>query len=123
MPKDKDKKEKKEKKGAKLPRKVAGVKMPKKLRKATRKAVDLAREPVVAEIVAAALLSAAAALRGEKGAKAAASGAEAAAGVGRKAVKLGDSLRALALDLAEQTLQGWQRSGGAKAGRSKRGKN
>jgi hypothetical protein len=120
MAKDKDKKAKK---GAKLPRKVAGVKMPKKLRKATRAAVDLAREPVVAEIVAAALLSAAAALRGDKAAKAATSGAEAAAGAGRKAVKLGDSLRALALDLAEQTLQSWQRSGSAKAGRSKRGKS
>lgn len=93
------------------------LKIPKTLRKAGKKAMKLAKEPVVTEIVAAALLSAAAALRGGKaggkaGAKAGArgieGGAQAAAGAGREAVKLGDSLRALALDLAHRTLESWE---------------
>jgi hypothetical protein len=104
-------------KGATLPKQVAGVKMPKKLRKATEKAIDLAREPVVAELVAAALLSAAAALRGDKAAaKAAQGGVAAAADAGRKAVKLGDSLRSLAIELAERTLQSWDRPAGGGGG-------
>jgi len=112
---------KKDKKtGATLPKEVAGVKMPKKLRKATEKAIDLAREPVVAELVAAALLSAAAALRGDKAAaRAAKDGIAAAAGAGRKTVKLGDSLRSLAIELAEHTLQSWDRPAASKGGRSR----
>jgi hypothetical protein len=96
--------------------------MPKKLRKANEKAIDLAREPVVAELVAAALLSAAAALRGdEAAARKAQDGIAAAADAGRRTVKLGDSLRSLAVELAERTLQSWDRpaGGASKSGRSK----
>src|SRR5688572_11291438 len=86
--------------------KSAGVKLPKKLRKLGRKAIKLAEQPVVSEIVAAALLSAAAALRetesGRKSAKRASG--DAAAG------KLGDSLRKLGLDLARRTLDAWDDS-------------
>ena len=49
-------------KAGKLPRKVAGVKVPKKLRKAGSAAMDLAQQPVVGEFVAAALTAAAASL-------------------------------------------------------------
>ena len=122
----KDKKAKVDKVGTKA------VKLPKALRKAGEKAMDLAREPMVSEIVAAALLSAAAALRDNKGVTRAAgtAGAEglAAAGeVGKQATKVGDALRGLALDLARRTLDNWecpksgksssgQREGGAKGG-------
>ena len=49
-------------KGAKLPKRVAGVKIPKQLRKAGKAAMDLAQQPVVGEFVAAALTAAAASL-------------------------------------------------------------
>jgi hypothetical protein len=118
MAKGKDKK--KDKKGKKD---EAGVRIPKPLRKAGKEALKLAREPAVAEIVAAALLSAAAALRGDKGAaKAGKEGAEAAAEVGRRASKTGDALRTLALDLARRTLDNWERPARAKGGSGKDGK-
>jgi hypothetical protein len=105
----------------------SGVKIPKPLRKAGKEALKLAREPVVAEIVAAALLSAAAALRGDKTAaglgkdgskaagKAGKAGVKAAAEAGREASKIGDSLRGLALDLARRTLDSWDRPAAAPA--------
>jgi hypothetical protein len=128
MAKDKDKKGA-GKKGKKAGRKEAGgIKIPKPLRKAGKEALKLASEPVVSEIVAAALLSAAAALRGDKvaakagksGAAAAGAAGEAAGNAGRQASKLGDSMRALALDLARKTLDNWERpaaetGGGGKA--------
>jgi hypothetical protein len=114
----KDKKDKKDKK-AKAGKQ--GVKLPKSLRKAGEKAMELAREPMVSEIVAAALLSAAAALRDNKnvGRAAGAAGEEglAAAGeLGKQASKVGDALRGLALDLARRTLDNWE----APSGPSKR---
>jgi hypothetical protein len=95
----------------------SSVKIPKPLRKAGKEALKLAREPVVTEIVAAALLSAAAALRGDKAAaKAGKAGVDAAADAGRRANKIGDSLRTLAIDLAKRTLDNWERPAAAKAG-------
>ncbi|TFI56488.1 hypothetical protein E2493_20005 [Sphingomonas parva] len=95
------------KKKTKIPKQVAGIKVPKKLRKAGNKAVKLAQDPIVGEVVAAALLSAAAALREGGGAKdgagAAAKGAEDAR---QQAGRLGDSLKVLAIDLARRTLEG-----------------
>jgi hypothetical protein len=96
-------------------KKSARVRVPKKIRKLGAKAMDLAQEPVVADIVAAALLSAAAALREGKDVKraaraagaAGAEAAEAAGEVGREAGKVGDSLRKLAFDLARRTLDSW----------------
>ncbi|HEX4736344.1 MAG TPA: hypothetical protein VH331_02160 [Allosphingosinicella sp.] len=111
--KDKDKKDK----GKKADK---GVKIPKPLRKAGKEALKLAKEPAVAEIVAAALLSAAAALRGDKAAaKAGKQGAEAAADAGRQATKIGDSLRTLAVDLARRTLDNWENPAPAKGGSGK----
>jgi hypothetical protein len=139
MAKDTDKKgsgKKGKKDGGKKAAKKAegGIKIPKPLRKAGKEALKLASEPVVSEIVAAALLSAAAALRGDKvaakagrsGAAAAGAPGEAAGTAGRQASKLGDSMRALALDLARKTLDNWERSparegGGGKGGKGKSG--
>jgi len=139
MAKDKDKKGSGKKKGggkkdAVGKKEAGGIKIPKPLRKAGKEALKLASEPVVSEIVAAALLSAAAALRGDKaGAKAGKGGAgsagaagDAAGELGRQRSKLGDSMRALALDLARKTLDNWERSparegGGGKSGKARRG--
>src|SRR5438270_10704069 len=113
MGKGKDKKDK----GKKADK---AVKIPKPLRKAGKEALRLAREPAVAEIVAAALLSAAAALRGDKQvAKAGKQGAEAAEDAGRRASKMGDSLRTLAIDLARRTLDNWEHPAPAKSGSGK----
>lgn len=126
MAKDKDKKgsgKKGKKDGGK---KAAGIKIPKPLRKAGKEALKLASEPVVSEIVAAALLSAAAALRGDKagksGAAAAGAAGEAAGNAERQSSKLGDSMRALALDLARKTLDNWERPAAATGGAGKGGK-
>jgi len=97
-----------------------GVRIPKPLRKAGKEALKLAKEPAVAEIVAAALLSAAAALRGDKtAAKAGADAAEGAADAGRKASAIGDSLRVLAIDLARRTLDNWEYKAPVQAGSGK----
>lgn len=106
------------KKKNKIPKQVAGIKVPKKLRKAGNRAVKLAQDPVVSEVVAAALLSAAAALRegsssDRKGAAAAADGG--AEDVRRQASALGDSLKGLALDFARRALEGLGDSERAKA--------
>jgi cell pole-organizing protein PopZ len=109
---------KKDAAGAKLPREVAGVKVPKQLRKIGNKAVKAASNPVVSEVVAGALLAAAAALRqgkdpktgagGGSGAGAGTGGAsggdESVAGVKRQVSRLSDSLKLLAIDLARRTL-------------------
>ena len=105
------------KKKNQIPKQVAGIKVPKKLRKAGNRAVKLAQDPIVSEVVAAALLSAAAALRegssaDRKGAAAADGGAEE---VRRQAGALGDSLKGLALDFARRALEGLADSERAKA--------
>lgn len=100
-----DKKAKKQGKAAGVSATVT-AKLPKKLRKAGAKAIKLAGQPVVSEIVAAALLSAAAALRDGKGARGG-------AGAAGKSAKSGESLRKLAIDLARRTLDSWDRQTGA----------
>ena len=102
----------------KIPKQVAGIKVPKKLRKAGNRAVKLAKDPVVSEVVAAALLSAAAALR--DGAAPERKGAPGATGAGeeevrRQASALGDSLKGLALDFARRALEGLSDAERAKA--------
>ena len=110
-------------------KKSGGVKMPKKLRKIGKKAMKLADNPVVSEVVAAALLSAAAALRENEGArrravKAGTVALDAAESMTKDSGKVGDSLRKLALDLARKTLDNWDRadtSASPKAGASNAG--
>jgi hypothetical protein len=50
-------------KNSKIPKRIAGVKVPKELRNAADLALQLSRHPVVADIIAAGLLAAAAALK------------------------------------------------------------
>ena len=125
----KDGKGKKDKKN-KVPKEIGGVKVPKKLRKLGNEAAKLAREPVVAEVVAGALLAAAAALREGKdpkgtigaalkgGAKSAVGGGKGKArsddgeGVGR----LSDSLKLMALDFARRALEPREKTGEAPHG-------
>ena len=110
---------KKSKDKVKIPKRIAGVKVAKAVRKAGNRAIKLAEQPAVSETVAAALLAAAAALRdppaAKRAARAAADGAEEA---GQEAIRLGDSLRRLALDMARRTLDAWE---AADAKASKRG--
>jgi len=104
-----DKKAKKDKAGIKVPKRIAGVKVSKAIRKAGRQALKVAEQPAVSEVVAAALLAAAAALRDPPATKRAAGAAADSAGeAGQEAIKLGDSLRKLAIDMARRTLDAWE---------------
>lgn len=99
--KDKDK--------TKVPKRVAGVKVPKAVRQAGRTALKLAEQPIVSETVAAALLAAAAALRDPPATKRAAGAAAGAAGeAGKDSIRLSDSLRKLAIETARRTLEAWE---------------
>jgi hypothetical protein len=102
------------KKGNPIPKEIAGIKLPKELRKAGRKAVKLVKDPVVSEVVAAVLLSAAAALRAgtkEKSgstpaADAAKTAQDAAKTAKREASAVGDAVKLLAVDFARRTIEG-----------------
>jgi hypothetical protein len=89
----------------KIPKRIAGVKISKAVRKAGKSALKLTETPAVSETVAAALLAAAAALRDPPAAR---RGARASADAAREAIGLGDSLRRLALDMARRTLDAWE---------------
>ena len=92
-----------------IPKRIAGVKVSKAVRKAGKSALKLAETPAVSETVAAALLAAAAALRDPPAARRGAKAATDAAGeAGREAIRLGDSLRRVALDMARRTLDAWE---------------
>jgi hypothetical protein len=110
----KDGKVKKAKGGkGKVPKEIGGVKVPKKLRKLGSQAAKAVKDPAVTEVVAGALLAAAAALREGKdpktvvgaavksGFKSATSGGGSGGGM-----RLSDSLKLLAVDLAKRTLDG-----------------
>jgi hypothetical protein len=104
----KDGKGKKGKK-TKVPKEIGGVKVPKKLRKLGNKAAKAVMDPAVTEVVAGALLAAAAALREGKDPKTAVgaavkSGFKGAASSG--GTRLSDSLKLLAMDFASRTLEG-----------------
>ena len=104
-----DKKAKKDKDRIKLPKRIAGVKVSKAVRQAGKSALKLAEQPAVSETVAAALLAAAAALRDPPATKRAAGAAAGAAGeASHEAIKLGDSLRRMAIDMARRTLDAWE---------------
>jgi hypothetical protein len=106
-----DKKAKKSKDKVKIPKQVGGVRVPKAVRQAGKSALKLAGQPAVSETVAAALLAAAAALRDPPATKrAAGAAAEAAGEAGQGAIKLGDSLRKMAIDMARRTLDAWETS-------------
>lgn len=56
----------KKSKSTKLPKRIMGVKVPKRLRKRGGRLVDLTAHPLVADVAAAALIAAAAAIRDNK---------------------------------------------------------
>jgi urease accessory protein UreF len=117
MAKGGGKKDKKDK--LKIPKRIAGVKVSKAVRKAGKSALKLAETPAVSETVAAALLAAAAALRDPPATKrAAGAAAETAGEAGQEALRLGDSLRRLALDMARRTLDSWEEADSRPRGRS-----
>lgn len=110
----KDGKNKKGKDGknakAKVPKQIGSVKVPKRLRKLGDQAVKAVKDPAVSEVVAGALLAAAAALREGKDPKtvvgaAVKSGFKGATG-GAGGSRLSDSLKLLAMDFAKRTLDG-----------------
>lgn len=104
-----DKKAKKSKDKVKVPKRIAGVKVAKAVRQVSKTARKLAEQPVVSETVAAAMLAAAAALRDPPATKRAAGAAAGAAGeAGQEALRLGDSLRKLAIDMARRTIDAWE---------------
>jgi hypothetical protein len=63
-----------------VPKRVAGVKLPKKLRKASNRLADMLSHPLVADVAAAALLSLAAAIKDSKKVREAAAAARDRAG-------------------------------------------
>ena len=112
-----DKKAKKGKDKVKIPKRIAGVKVSKAVRQAGKSALKLAEQPAVSETVAAALLAAAAALRDPPATRRAAGAAADAAGeAGQDAIRLGDSLRRMAIDMARRTLDAWESNESKPAG-------
>jgi urease accessory protein UreF len=104
-----DKKAKKGKDKVKIPKRIAGVKVSKAVRQAGKRALKIAEQPAVSETVAAALLAAAAALRDPPATKRAAGAAvDNAEEAGQEAIRLGDSLRRIAIDMARRTIDAWE---------------
>jgi erythromycin esterase-like protein len=96
--------------GTKLPKEVAGVKIPKKLRKAGSAAMDLAQQPIVGELVAAALTAAAASLmKDTKAGKAVRREAsDAASETVREASAIGTAVKQVLLDAAREMLDSFE---------------
>jgi hypothetical protein len=96
--------------GTKLPKEVAGVKIPKKLRKAGSAAMDLAQQPIVGDLVAAALTAAAASLmKDTKAGKAVRREAsDAASGTVREASAIGTAVKQVLLDAAREMLDSFE---------------
>jgi hypothetical protein len=101
MGKKKDKKAKK----AKLPKEIAGVKVPRKLREHGQQLADLARNPLVAEVAAAGLVAVATALRESSKVKAAAAKArDAAAEAEKQSAEVAQDVKSGLTDLANLAL-------------------
>jgi hypothetical protein len=98
------------KKAGKAPKEAA--KVAKGLKKAGKAALKLAGQPAVSEAVAAAMLSAAAALREPPSPKRGGAGGPATADPAEEALRqasgLGEALRALAIDVARRTVDAWE---------------
>lgn len=104
----------------KVPKKVAGVKVPKKVRKTAKRALAMADNPIALDFAVGALSAAAAALASSRGTREvageAARGPRRAAGdagetLGREAAQLREVLRAAALEGARRLLQGLEADG------------
>ena len=97
-------------KGAKMPKKVGGVKIPKGLRKAGAAAAELAQQPVVGEFVAAALTAAAASLMADTKAakKVRDEGGEAASDTMKQASAVGAAVKKVLLEAARELLDSFE---------------
>lgn len=109
----------------KLPKQVAGVKVPKNLRKTVETASGWLDHPVVADVVAAALMAAAASLSQTKPARKAANAVgdeagDAAAGTVKVVHRAGDAIAAAAKEAGRELLAAY--SDGGKAAKAKAGK-
>ena len=93
-------------KGPKIPKEVAGVKIPKGVRKAGKAAAELAQQPIVGEFVAAALTAAAASLVAQsKAGKAVRSeAADSASETVKEASAIGAAVKRALLDAARELL-------------------
>ena len=94
----------------KIPRSVAGVKIPKKVRRKAKKAVKMAESPVVREFAAAALGAAAQSKAAGAKARAGSNGTRLTAGTAVRidGDKLADVVRAAALDGIRRFLEGFE---------------
>jgi flagellar motor protein MotB len=91
-------------KGVKIPKKIAGVKLPKKVRKRARKAVEMSASPIVRDLAAAAIGAA----------------AGSASGNGEHRHRIAETFRSAAIDGLRRFLEGLEkglREAGADAGR------
>ena len=115
------------KKKSKGSRTVAGVKIPKDIRKKMEPALKLAEHPVVADLLAAGIAAASAAIANSKAARAAARAAgeeasDAAAATAREARKGGDAVKAIALDFARHFIDAYEAGGRAGGSKGDKGK-
>ncbi len=122
------------KKSSKGPKRIAGVKVPKRMRKPLGKTGDLIQHPLIADIIAAALISAAAAIRGSTKVRSAAKTAKTktagpAGGIGAGATTLATAIAAKAKQGAEAIGEAYDGAGkrgtsgsGRKAAKKKSGK-
>jgi len=91
----------------KVPKRIAGVKVPKEVRKTANKALKLADIPLAMELAAAALAAAAASMKSRNGTSRAAAGAEdQLEAVREQAGRLRDLIVAAALDGAKRLMDG-----------------
>lgn len=101
---------KKDKK-TKVPKRIAGVKVPKDLRKKAKVALGLAENPIVRELAAAALTAAAGALAASgQGKRAGAKAADQAGEAANEAKRAGSALKAAATDIALSMLDAFEAS-------------
>lgn len=120
MAKDRKAKEAKAKKkakqkadGSRVPRQIAGMTIPDELRRQGETLLRVAESPVMADIAAAALLAAAAALKNEPHVRAAASDAgealtSGAKAAGRKGEQVGAIIKAAAIEAARQLARAYE---------------
>ena len=116
MPKDK----KKDGKGKKDKKKGNGAQLAKAPKKAAKSLKELAQNPLVADVVAAALIGMAAALKdSDKARKLASSASDELGAMSKKGAKQSGAMWDLALDIGKRTLETLAEGEGGKAGRSR----
>jgi hypothetical protein len=114
----KKKKDKKDKSGAaKLPKRIAGVKVPKELRGPGGKLMEAVRNPLVMDLAAAALVAAAAGLREGRGARRDVGGAAGSGAARGSGSDLGAIIAATAIEGVRKLAAGAGKSGNGSGAR------